>query len=76
MRRLLTKERLNGRELESLNKTFTGIKSMNRLPDLLFIIDDEKKISAVARKLIVWAFSLSRWLIQTARPKALTQIFG
>ncbi len=36
------------RERESLNKNLSGIKSMNRLPDIIFIIDVRKEEIAVA----------------------------
>ena len=36
------------RERESLNKNLSGIKSMNRLPDAIFIIDVRKEEIAVA----------------------------
>jgi small subunit ribosomal protein S2 len=54
------KERLElDRELESLTKNLAGIKSMNRLPDALFIIDVKKEEIAVAEAnrlgIPVWA---------------------
>jgi small subunit ribosomal protein S2 len=43
------KERIKlDRERESLNKNLSGIKSMNRLPDCVFIIDVKKEEIAVA----------------------------
>jgi small subunit ribosomal protein S2 len=43
------KERIKlDRERESLNKNLSGIKSMNRLPDAVFIIDVKKEEIAVA----------------------------
>ena len=46
---LTKKERLElDREHESLMKNLAGIKNMNRLPDLLFIIDVKKEEIAVA----------------------------
>lgn len=46
---LTKKERLNlDREHESLMKNLSGIKNMNRLPDMLFIIDVKKEEIAVA----------------------------
>ena len=54
------KERLElDREHESLNKNLAGIKTMNRLPDALFIIDVKKEEIAVAEAnrlgIPVWA---------------------
>lgn len=46
--KLTKKERLQlDRELEGLTKNLAGIKSMNRLPDLIFIIDVRKEEIAV-----------------------------
>jgi small subunit ribosomal protein S2 len=43
------KERIKlDRERESLNKNLSGIKSMSRLPDVVFIIDVKKEEIAVA----------------------------
>jgi small subunit ribosomal protein S2 len=47
--KLTKKERIKlDRERESLNKNLSGIKSMNRLPDIVFIIDVRKEEIAVA----------------------------
>jgi small subunit ribosomal protein S2 len=47
--KLTKKERIKlDRERESLNKNLSGIKSMNRLPDAIFIIDVRKEEIAVA----------------------------
>ena len=47
--KLTKKERIKlDRERESLNKNLSGIKSMNRLPDVVFIIDVKKEEIAVA----------------------------
>ena len=47
--KLIKKERIKrDRERESLNKNLSGIKSMNRLPDVVFIIDVRKEEIAVA----------------------------
>ncbi|HKZ01917.1 MAG TPA: 30S ribosomal protein S2, partial [Pyrinomonadaceae bacterium] len=47
--KLTKKERIKlDRERESLNKNLAGIKSMNRLPDAVFIIDVKKEEIAVA----------------------------
>ena len=47
--KLTKKERIKlDRERESLNKNLSGIKSMNRLPDCIFIIDVRKEEIAVA----------------------------
>ena len=47
--KLTKKERIKlDRERESLNKNLSGIKSMNRLPDAIFIIDVKKEEIAVA----------------------------
>ncbi|MGB8508368.1 MAG: 30S ribosomal protein S2 [Pyrinomonadaceae bacterium] len=47
--KLTKKERINlDRERETLEKNFSGIKNMNRLPDALFIIDVRKEEIAVA----------------------------
>jgi small subunit ribosomal protein S2 len=47
--KLTKKERIKlDRERESLNKNLSGIKSMNRLPDCVFIIDVKKEEIAVA----------------------------
>src|SRR5450432_4691106 len=47
--KLTKKERIKlDRERESLNKNLSGIKSMNRLPDTIFIIDVRKEEIAVA----------------------------
>jgi small subunit ribosomal protein S2 len=47
--KLTKKERIKlDRERESLNKNLSGIKSMNRLPDAVFIIDVRKEEIAVA----------------------------
>jgi small subunit ribosomal protein S2 len=47
--KLTKKERIKlDRERESLNKNLSGIKSMNRLPDAVFIIDVKKEEIAVA----------------------------
>jgi small subunit ribosomal protein S2 len=47
--KLTKKERIKlDRERESLNKNLSGIKSMNRLPDVVFIIDVRKEEIAVA----------------------------
>jgi small subunit ribosomal protein S2 len=46
--KLTKKERLHlDRELEGLTKNLSGIKTMNRLPDLIFIIDVRKEDIAV-----------------------------
>ena len=46
---LTKKERLNlDREHDSLMKNLAGIKNMNRLPDMLFVIDVKKEEIAVA----------------------------
>lgn len=46
--KLTKKERLHlDRELEGLTKNLAGIKTMNRLPDLIFIIDVRKEEIAV-----------------------------
>lgn len=46
--KLTKKERLQlDRELEGLTKNLSGIKTMNRLPDLIFIIDVRKEEIAV-----------------------------
>lgn len=46
--KLTKKERLQlDRELEGLTKNLSGIKTMNRLPDLIFIIDVRKEDIAV-----------------------------
>ncbi|HSQ23535.1 MAG TPA: 30S ribosomal protein S2 [Pyrinomonadaceae bacterium] len=43
------KERINlDSELQSLDKTLSGIKAMNRLPDSVFVIDVRKEEIAVA----------------------------
>jgi len=45
---LTKKERIGlGRELESLEKNLSGIKSMSRLPDMIFIIDSKKEEIAI-----------------------------
>jgi small subunit ribosomal protein S2 len=47
--KLTKKERIKlDRERESLNKNLSGIKSMGRLPDAIFIIDVRKEEIAVA----------------------------
>ena len=47
--KLTKKERIKlDRERESLNKNHSGIKSMSRLPDAIFIIDVKKEEIAVA----------------------------
>ena len=47
--KMTKKERIKlDRERESLNKNLSGIKSMNRLPDAIFIIDVQKEEIAVA----------------------------
>jgi small subunit ribosomal protein S2 len=47
--KLTKKERIKlDRERESLNKNLSGIKMMNRLPDVVFIIDVRKEEIAVA----------------------------
>jgi small subunit ribosomal protein S2 len=47
--KMTKKERIKlDRERESLNKNLSGIKSMNRLPDAVFIIDVKKEEIAVA----------------------------
>ena len=47
--KMTKKERIKlDRERESLNKNLSGIKSMNRLPDCVFIIDVKKEEIAVA----------------------------
>jgi small subunit ribosomal protein S2 len=47
--KMTKKERIKlDRERESLNKNLAGIKSMNRLPDAVFIIDVKKEEIAVA----------------------------
>ncbi|HJP94698.1 MAG TPA: 30S ribosomal protein S2 [Pyrinomonadaceae bacterium] len=47
--KLTKKERIKlDRERESLNKNLSGIKSMSRLPDTIFIIDVKKEEIAVA----------------------------
>jgi small subunit ribosomal protein S2 len=47
--KLTKKERIKlDRERESLNKNLSGIKMMNRLPDIVFIIDVKKEEIAVA----------------------------
>ncbi|HEY5403811.1 MAG TPA: 30S ribosomal protein S2 [Pyrinomonadaceae bacterium] len=47
--KLTKKERIKlDRERESLNKNLSGIKSMTRLPDVIFIIDVKKEEIAVA----------------------------
>jgi small subunit ribosomal protein S2 len=47
--KLTKKERIKlDRERESLNKNLSGIKSMSRLPDAIFIIDVKKEEIAVA----------------------------
>ena len=47
--KLTKKERIKlDRERESLNKNLSGIKTMNRLPDAVFIIDVRKEEIAVA----------------------------
>jgi len=47
--KLTKKERIKlDRERESLNKNLSGIKMMNRLPDVVFIIDVKKEEIAVA----------------------------
>jgi small subunit ribosomal protein S2 len=47
--KLTKKERIKlDRERESLNKNLSGIKLMNRLPDIVFIIDVRKEEIAVA----------------------------
>lgn len=47
--KLTKKERIKlDREREGLNKNLSGIKSMNRLPDAIFIIDVRKEEIAVA----------------------------
>src|SRR3954467_7727963 len=47
--KLTKKERIKlDRERDSLNKNLSGIKSMNRLPDVVFIIDVRKEEIAVA----------------------------
>ncbi len=47
--KLTKKERIKlDREREGLNKNLSGIKSMNRLPDVVFIIDVRKEEIAVA----------------------------
>ena len=47
--KLTKKERIKlDRERESLNKNLSGIKSMTRLPDAIFIIDVKKEEIAVA----------------------------
>jgi len=47
--KLTKKERIKlDRERESLNKNLSGIKHMNRLPDVVFIIDVKKEEIAVA----------------------------
>jgi small subunit ribosomal protein S2 len=47
--KLTKKERIKlDREREGLNKNLSGIKSMNRLPDMVFIIDVRKEEIAVA----------------------------
>ena len=47
--KLTKKERIKlDREREGLNKNLSGIKSMNRLPDTIFIIDVRKEEIAVA----------------------------
>src|SRR5947207_4887219 len=47
--KLTKKERIKlDRERESLNKNLSGIKSMSRLPDIVFIIDVRKEEIAVA----------------------------
>jgi len=47
--RLTKKERIKlDREREGLNKNLSGIKSMSRLPDIVFIIDVRKEEIAVA----------------------------
>jgi small subunit ribosomal protein S2 len=47
--KMTKKERIKlDRERESLNKNLSGIKAMNRLPDVVFIIDVKKEEIAVA----------------------------
>ncbi|HEY6233101.1 MAG TPA: 30S ribosomal protein S2 [Pyrinomonadaceae bacterium] len=47
--KLTKKERIKlDREREGLNKNLSGIKSMNRLPDIVFVIDVRKEEIAVA----------------------------
>ena len=47
--KLTKKERIKlDREREGLNKTLSGIKNMNRLPDAVFVIDVRKEEIAVA----------------------------
>jgi small subunit ribosomal protein S2 len=47
--KLTKKERIKlDREREGLNKNLSGIKAMNRLPDIVFIIDVRKEEIAVA----------------------------
>src|SRR5205823_9382256 len=47
--KLTKKERIKlDRERDGLNKNLSGIKSMNRLPDIVFIIDVRKEEIAVA----------------------------
>ncbi|HKP45151.1 MAG TPA: 30S ribosomal protein S2 [Pyrinomonadaceae bacterium] len=47
--KLTKKERIKlDRERESLNKNLSGIKSMTRLPDIIFVIDVRKEEIAVA----------------------------
>src|SRR5262249_40790140 len=47
--KLTKKERIKlDRERESLNKNLSGIKSMSRLPDAIFVIDVRKEEIAVA----------------------------
>jgi small subunit ribosomal protein S2 len=47
--KMTKKERIKlDRERESLNKNLSGIKGMNRLPDVVFIIDVKKEEIAVA----------------------------
>jgi small subunit ribosomal protein S2 len=47
--KLTKKERIKlDREREGLNKTLSGIKGMNRLPDAVFVIDVRKEEIAVA----------------------------
>src|SRR3989440_7840349 len=47
--KLTKKERIKlDRERQSLNKTLSGIKGMNRLPDAVFVIDVRKEEIAVA----------------------------
>jgi small subunit ribosomal protein S2 len=66
---LTKKERLKlDREHEGLMKNLAGIKNMNGMPDMMFVIDVRKEDIAIkeANRLNIPS---SQWLIQTARLK-------